>query len=188
MVLSVTILPIGKADSAMLQCIKDGLMHVFPETTVIVEDREISIPEKTFDKNRRQYRSNQILAAIQNYKPKAKGVSRVLGVVDEDIFVPELNFVFGEASCPGKAALISLWRLRQEFYGSKPDAELFANRSIKEAIHELGHTLGLKHCRRSSCVMYFSNSIFDTDGKQTLLCDDCYLQAALAINSLEQML
>jgi archaemetzincin len=186
-VLSVAILPIGKADSAILERIKDGLLHVFPETTAIVEDEQNSIPEKAFDKNRRQYRSNQILAAIQNYKPKAKGVNRLLGVVNEDIFVPELSFVFGEASCPGKTALISLWRLRPEFYGSKPDVELYAERSLKEAVHELGHTLGLKHCRRSSCVMHFSNSIFDTDKKQSLFCDDCYLQAALAINSLEQM-
>jgi archaemetzincin len=48
----------------------------------------------------------------------------------------------------------------------------------------LGHTLGVKHCTSSFCVMHFSNSILDTDKKQTLLCDQCYLQATLAINNL----
>jgi archaemetzincin len=57
-------------------------------------------------------------------------------------------------------------------------------RALKEAVHELGHTLGLRHCSRSLCVMHFSNSIFDTDKKKSLLCDQCYLQAAIAISNL----
>jgi archaemetzincin len=96
--------------------------------------------------------------------------------------------VFGEASFPGKAALISLFRLKPEFYGVKDDAEVFVQRSLKEAVHEVGHTLGLNHCPRSSCVMHFSNSIFDTDTKQSLFCDDCCLKVALAINGLEKTL
>ena len=111
-------------------------------------------------------------------------MDRVLGVMDADIFASELNFVFGEAACPGKAALISEWQLKPEFYEAPPDMELFAQRSLKEAVHELGHTLGLRHCSRSSCVMYFSNSILDTDRKQSLFCDECYLQVVMGINSL----
>ena len=188
MVLAVGILPIGQADATLLRCIKDGLPHIFPETTSFVTDEQVELPEAAYDKNRKQYRSNQILGIIQSYAAKAKEANRVLGVVDVDIFVPELNFVFGEASFPGKAALISLRRLKPEFYGVKADAEVYAQRSLKEAVHEVGHTLGLKHCPRSSCVMHFSNSIFDTDKKQILFCDECCLKAALAINSLEKTL
>ena len=57
-------------------------------------------------------------------------------------------------------------------------------RTQKEAVHELGHTFNLQHCHRTFCVMHFSNSIFDTDKKESLLCDQCYLQAALAISNL----
>jgi archaemetzincin len=84
-----------------------------------------------------------------------------------------LNFVFGEARCPGKAALISLHRLRPEFDGRKPNDELLIERTEKEAVHELGHTLGLRHCANPFCVMHFSNSIFDTDRKQSLFCSKC---------------
>ena len=186
MALTIGILPIGQVDPALLHKIEENIAKVFPETNCFIMKEKVALPEAAFDKNRKQYRSNQILALIQSYTEKTKKANHILGVMDADIFVPELNFVFGEATISGKAALISLWRLKPEFYKSKSDPELYAERVQKEAVHEVGHTLGLKHCPRSSCVMHFSNSIFDTDKKQNLFCDDCYLKAALAINGLEK--
>ena len=180
----ISILPIGQADADILMRIKENLARVFPDTTCLVIDEKLPLREEDFDKKRNQYRSNVILSEIQGYAAKKTDLNRVLGVVDADIFVPELNFVFGEAACPGKAALISLWRLKPEFYGDAPNMELFSARALKEAVHELGHTLGLRHCSRSSCVMHFSNSIFDTDLKQSLFCDQCYLHASISINNL----
>jgi len=183
-VMAVGILPIGQVDATILFRVRDGLVKFFPETTCSIINEQLVLSEKDFDRNRKQYRSNVILNTLQGYAAQRKDVARVLGIVDADIFVPELNFVFGEATCPGKVALISLWRLKPEFYEESPHMELFAARSVKEAVHEIGHTLGLRHCSRSACVMHFSNSILDTDRKQSLLCDHCDLQAAIAINNL----
>jgi archaemetzincin len=184
--MKVGILPIGQVDPAILRGVQGGLEKIFPDTKCKVVAEKMPLMDKAFDKNRNQYRSNMILSEIQAFAAEKKDLDRVLGVVDVDLYVPELNFIFGEASCPGKSALISLWRLRPEFYRESPDEALFLARAVKEAVHELGHTLGLRHCPRVSCVMHFSNSIFDTDKKQSLFCDDCYLQAALSINNMRQ--
>lgn len=138
------------------------------------------LPEKAYSEKRGQYDSNFILSQIHFYAAMQSRFGRVLGVVDVDIFVSELNYVFGEAYTPGRAALISLFRLKPEFYGEPADEKLFLERAVKEAIHEIGHTYGLNHCPNPTCVMYFSNSITDTDKKQSLFCNRCIIQAEAA--------
>ena len=182
--MKIGVLPIGQVEEAVLQRIQEGVTRVFPDTTCRVVDGKMPLKETVFNEKRKQFRSHAILSNVQGYAFKHPDFDRVLGVVDADIFVPELNFVFGEAVCPGKAALISLWRLRPEFYGEAPDVELFYARAVKEAVHELGHTLGLRHCSRLLCVMHFSNGVSDTDVKQRLFCDKCYLHVKSGIERL----
>jgi archaemetzincin len=182
--MTIGILPIGDIETKNLLPLKDGLPKIFPKTVTRIVDERLPLSPNAFDKKRRQYRSNQVLANIQAFANESVA-RRILGVLDADIFVPELNFVFGEAAFPGKSALISVWRLKPEFHGEPSNAKVLAERSVKEAVHEIGHTLGLKHCSKSLCVMHFSNSIFDTDKKQNLLCDECFMQAAIAIDCLK---
>ncbi len=182
--MTIGILPIGNIETNNLSPVKDELPKIFPKTTTRMTKEGLPLSQNTFDKKRGQYRSNQILAEVQAYALESDAC-RILGILDADIFVPELNFVFGEATFPGKSALVSIWRLKPEFHGEPPNMKLLAERSVKEAVHEIGHTLGLKHCHRSSCVMHFSNSIFDTDKKQNLFCDECFIQAAITIDCLK---
>ena len=130
----------------------------------------IRLPHKSWDQRRGQHLASMLLAELPS--PHSL-VDRVLGVVDLDIFATGLNFVFGEADITGKRALISLQRLRQEFYGLPKNENLFQERAIKEAVHELGHTYGLKHCPNPVCVMHFSNSLPDTDAKGQNFCPAC---------------
>jgi archaemetzincin len=98
---------------------------------------------------------------------------RALAVTNEDLYVPDLNFVFGQADTLTGVAIISLARLRPEFYGQAADEPTFHHRAITEAVHEIGHTLGLNHCPDVKCVMHFSNSLVDTDIKGYRFCIRC---------------
>ena len=98
---------------------------------------------------------------------------RVVGITDVDLYVPRLNFVFGEADIVSGTAIVSLCRLRQEYYGLAPDEALFLERATKEIVHEMGHTFGLGHCPNNKCVMHFSNSLADTDLKEAHFCNKC---------------
>jgi archaemetzincin len=177
--MKIGILRIGHVDSRVIERVRENLKMTFPETESKLIHKTLPVPQESFDPFRRQYRSNIILGLVRDYAEKSKDIDRVLGIIDVDLFVPSLNFVFGEAECPGKAAIISLWRLRQEFYNAPSNFELFVERSTKEAVHELGHTLGLGHCSNPFCVMYFSNSIFETDRKKSLFCNKCHLKVQM---------
>ncbi|MGC9345816.1 MAG: archaemetzincin family Zn-dependent metalloprotease [Candidatus Bathyarchaeales archaeon] len=182
--MNIGILRIGQVDSHVISRIQENLNMTFPKTTCTLITETLPMPEEAFNKTRGQYNSEILLSKVHKYAEKERALDRVLGIVNIDIFVSNLNFVFGEAECPGKAALISLWRLRPEFYGAPPNMELFVERSTKEAVHELGHTLGLRHCSNPFCVMYFSNSIFETDRKQSLFCNKCQLKVEKIVSKL----
>jgi len=167
-----TILRVGYVDIKIVDHVRKGLAEAFPDFLCRKSKAIILVPKDAYDPTRRQYNSSIILSSIVKYAMRQQA-DRVLGITDCDLYVPRLNFVFGEAQHPGKAAIISLYRLKPEFYGHPSDIKLFKDRAVKEAVHEVGHTLRLGHCRNSACVMYFSNSILDTDRKTPAFCGRC---------------
>lgn len=184
--MEIGILCVGEVDSTVTRRNQENINMTFPTSTCTLISEALPVPEESFDKIRRQYSSRVILSKIHSYAEKERNVDRILGIVNVDIFVSNLSFVFGEAECPGKAGLISLWRLEPDFYGKRLNGKLFMERIIKEAIHELGHTLGLRHCLNPFCVMCFSNSIFEVDRKQSLFCNKCYSKVEKAVNNLRR--
>lgn len=179
----IAILRVGPVDADVLEKVQGGLCGVFPETACLVLDDVMPMPEDAYNAARRQYYSSSILSKIDDFL-KGSVADRILGITDGDLYVPRLNFVFGEAQCPGRAAMISLFRLRPEFYGQPPDRALFIGRSVKEAVHEAGHTLGLGHCRNPSCIMFFSNNIQMTDTKECKFCERCWPMVTHALRIL----
>jgi archaemetzincin len=126
-------------------------------------------PSMAFDSFRNQYHSTRILVALEE-NSQATESQRLLGVIGSDLYVPGMNFVFGEARCPGRVGVISTYRLKA---GTSDDSDLLESRVVKEAIHEIGHMLGLRHCAKPSCVMYFSERLADTDRKKDSFCSEC---------------
>ena len=158
---TITLIPIGHVEEDVLKDLANRLEKEFPYPCTI--DSRLEIPSEAFNVERSQFLASVILNEMKSHLPSE--ALKTLGVTDVDLYVPDLNFVFGLADALGSVAIISLGRLRQEFYGLDCDDELFQNRIVKEAIHELGHSLGLAHCQHANCVMTFSNSLLDTDKK-----------------------
>jgi archaemetzincin len=129
----------------------------------------LEVPKESWNGKREQYLADLILNSI----PKPEPGNRYLGVLDLDIYAFGLNFVFGEADSIAKKALISTAKLKPEFYGLPPDENLLFERTLKEAVHEIGHTCSLRHCPNRCCVMHYSNSLSDTDIKEWKFCAIC---------------
>ncbi len=132
-------------------------------------------PEFAFHAERQQYHSSQILEKLQ--RSATAQTWRLLGVTRSDLYIPILTFVFGEAQLEGRCAVVSTHRLRQEFYGLPANQALLRERLLKEAIHELGHTLGLHHCESYRCVMAAAHSVEWIDLKNATFCPTCSGQA-----------
>lgn len=164
------VLPIGEIDTEFLSRLLEKLEEILGGCRTKLEE-PWALQADSYDPARKQYHSTKILRSISKLIRNSE-VDKILGVTREDLYVPSLNFVFGEAECPGNVAVISIFRLDPNFYG-QGDSLLMFQRTVKEAVHELGHTFGLAHCNDPNCVMFFSNRIYDTDRKHETFCDRC---------------
>jgi archaemetzincin len=121
----------------------------------IIKDMMLKPIKSAYNVKRGQYDASRLLSHLIRNK---RG-DIALWVIGEDIYCDGMNFVFGLASFRN-GAVLSTFRL--------DSAELIE----KEAVHEIGHVLGLDHCS-NACVMQFSNSLFDAIKKPSELCDAC---------------
>ena len=165
--MKITLKPLGNIADEIMEKLKDRIGDIFHCPTEITAG--FSDLAQAYTPERKQYFSSKLLASLK----KSGRDEKVVGIADVDLYVPRLNFVFGEADIVSGTAIVSLFRLRQEYYGLAPDEALFLERATKEIVHELGHTFGLGHCPNNKCVMHFSNSLADTDLKEASFCSKC---------------
>ncbi len=163
------IVPIRFHDLFLLDSLRVYISRTF-NIPARIEKKEINV-DKVYDPIRNQYNSSYLLAQLIENPPE--NVSRILGVCGFDLFIPILTFVFGEAQLEGIASIVSIKRLKNEFYGGAPDKHILMERLLKEATHELGHTYNLYHCHNPGCVMNSSTYVEDIDEKSVMFCRDC---------------
>jgi archaemetzincin len=139
------------------------------------------LPPTLFDSSRGQFKSHYILRWLQlNLKPTEN--TKVLAVCGFDAYFGNCNFCFGQAIIGGRVAAIYLERLvpppplptQVSMDDNKRHRVFFNDRTIKESIHELGHTFGLRYCSLNSCIMFKSKTISDTDRKNREFCSPCF--------------
>jgi archaemetzincin len=144
--------------AATVPSVKEALNTVFELET----DEELHLDpaevKGAYNTLRRQYNASKLLNYLIG-RFQVHGDALSLWIVSDDLYVAGMNFVFGLAHS-GNAAVLSTHRL--------DSLELVH----KEAIHEMGHVLGLQHCT-NDCVMQFSNSLDEAKAKPATLCERC---------------
>ncbi len=133
-----------------------------------------AVGDTAFDAGRRQHQTRALLAQLwASLVARGDDAAKIVGVIDEDIFVPVLSFVFGAAQLGKQAALVSMKRLRQEYYGGARSADLLERRLYKELAHEVLHLYGLPHCPSPDCLMHKADDVTGVDRKAEALCESC---------------
>ena len=167
----VHLLPVGNIDDRLLRNLKEAIPRCLVVSCEIMPT--VLDPQPAYHAERQQYHSSEILQRMQ---PLAGQSWRLIGVADVDLYIPILKYVFGEAQVGGPCAIVSAHRLHQELYGLGGDEVLLGERLLKEAIHELGHTLDLRHCQDYRCAMASAHAVEWIDLRDATLCSSCLSQ------------
>jgi len=168
---------IGDIEPRILIILKKNLKWFFKKyhLKVVILPDLFTLLDSEFVSEKKKYNARKIRKRLITHG-KNKNYYRILGVMNCDIFTKPSKFLHGVADPPKNksfgGALISVIRLREEFYRRIENIAQFEQRVLKVAIHELGHTFGLEHCE-NLCVMRSSNSLVDTDIKPRDFCEIC---------------
>ena len=139
----------------VIQLIRNALATTYGFILDVSIGGKLEPPKEAYNLQREQYNADILLS----YLLKTKNTDTTIWILRKDIYCKGMNFVFGLAKYYG-GAVLSICRL--------------SNNDLieKEAIHEVGHILGLQHCS-NYCVMRFSNSLWEAKMKPSYLCESC---------------
>ena len=165
----IVIVPLGEADLVTINRLAGSLGGVFNRGVDILKG--MRMPVEAFNETRNQYYARIILSKLE--RVKANDRETVIGICEEDIYLPNAHFVLGYADSLAGTGVVSLYHFRQEFYGLPEDDTKVYPRLYKEVIHQMAHLYSIPPCANPICVHYDSCEMLDIDNKSTRLCDIC---------------
>ncbi len=164
---TIVISPIGFIQPWISQIVAQKVKKFFGFNTIVIS--VLDDIDFAYHPDRNQYHSTQILEALEKKAPD--NAVKILGITQEDLFIPILTHVYGEAQLDGTACIVSISRLIKGMGVEVIDTG--SARIIKEAVHELGHCFNLRHCKDPMCLMHYCRKIDDVDKKISQFCRYC---------------
>jgi archaemetzincin len=123
------------------------------------------------DDGRRQLLTTWIIYDVLKPRRPNDAIA-VIGLVTDDLWVGNFNWLFGEASIPERVGVWSLHR-NGDPRASDDAFTLCLRRTLKTAVHETGHMLGIPHCVSWECAMNGSRSREENDSQPLEFCPEC---------------
>ena len=140
--ITILIQPFEDVKPKQLAEISENIRKIYPKIKIL---EPIDFPKNAFYQPRNRYRADSIIKYLRTKTPEN---CVTLALTNKDISVTKgkvADFgVMGLGYRPGNACVASTFRL---------NAENKSEQFYKVAIHELGHTQGLKHCPDKTCFM-----------------------------------
>lgn len=167
--------PLGDVDPAQTRFACQTIRERFKLDCQVL--RAHPLPRAALDAARAQYDADALIDALFRRAPEdAVGL---VGITNADLFdTRHGRFVFGLASLIDRVAVVSLARYRGSWWGQSLDPRRFRDRYYKVVVHEVGHTLGLRHCERQVCAMRDDADIHALDASPRRFCSACRAAAS----------
>lgn len=161
----IQIVPIGEIAPSEQNTFLTILQTEFPGIKASIAS-PMQPPVEAYDLSRRQYNAEMLLSELQKRSPD--NTIRQVGIIQDDIYTPDLNFVFSTTQPKTNSLILSLARL------TDPSSEKSEQRYKKVLLRALGITFGLKPSPSGDrlCVMAFSNSLEELDSKGLDWCEN----------------
>lgn len=122
--------------------IYDNLKNIFENVCI---SKPIDLPKNAYVKKRNRYRADTIIEMLRDQRQED---TISVGLTHFDISTTKDDIkdwgVMGLGYRPGSSCVISTFRLKKDNRNSQ---------LIKVVLHEIGHTLGLPHCKNKWCIM-----------------------------------
>jgi archaemetzincin len=157
----IIIQPFNNFTPSLAKTVYQKLKAINPNTIL---KTALPLPANAYYPLRNRYRADSLIRYLSQF---GNSDAVVIGITSKDISTTNNGIsdwgIMGLGYCPGNACIVSTFRL------SKTN---LSEQFYKVAIHELGHTQGLPHCRNKKCFMR------DAEGGNTLIeekefCSSC---------------
>lgn len=165
----IVVVPLGESDFFEFNRLAGHLASSFACAVDILSGAKM--PDEAYSPIRGQYFAMVILQKLELLRSSER--EKIVALVDEDLYTADQAWVIGASDRIAGTSVISLHRLRQEYFGYGEEEKILYRRVIKETVHQIGHLFGMRSCRNPRCAMYASERMQDIDAKREKFCDNC---------------